>query len=142
MSNVVSIGPHSVAYEPESGFIIIRHVGELEVAHAAPLGEAMARFAKPDEPTFVLADTTKASALSPQARQAMMANPDDARSSFVAVYGAGFTYRVLVNMVLKIVTLTSPKVVTQIFAQEAEARAWLGEKKREWTAKHPLRGGA
>ncbi|HVJ93483.1 MAG TPA: hypothetical protein VM580_26965 [Labilithrix sp.] len=124
---------HEIWREPDTGFIHLVHVGEIDDGDAKLFLDAFARYRNEgDEPDFVIADSRQALGYSSGARKVFAANRGGLReNSYVAVFGMSFAPRAALNLLLKTLKVVSPVTLNvHMVADEAEARAWLTEKKR------------
>ena len=109
----------------------IRLVGEVPEAELRAMYDTLAEYTKGQPRLRVLGDTTRMGALSPGVRQIIAEGSLMLPDFSVAVVGASFTVRVLAQLILKAVILTSKRRNREIafFETEAEARAWLDERR-------------
>lgn len=130
MSDDIVIGESVVRYEPDTGFIFVAQVGTFDEATAPLLLEAVRRFTKPNTPTFLIADGRRGTGISSEARKIFTQSDAMGERLYLAVYGASFAFRVIVNLVFKAVSFTSSdQLIAVMVSDEAEARAWLTKKK-------------
>ena len=138
MNKVWRIGEHEVRYEEDAGFIVLVHVGVMGPDEVRAVSKAMDEcmlFSPPGAPAFLLADSRKATGMNVNGREvvaskAQIANGD----TYVAVFGAPFAYRVVLNLVFRGVGLITDKMKAIAVADEAEARVWLTEKRQSYLA--------
>ncbi|HLT31025.1 MAG TPA: hypothetical protein VK013_13370 [Myxococcaceae bacterium] len=126
------IGPHTLRYEPDTGFFVLKQVGVLDEAHALRILELFDELNPRVEAPFVIADNSESTSITPAARRAF----DRARgltgpSAYVVTFGGSPTFRaaaVLLFTALKLVGLGVDGTST---ADEASARAWLARKREQ-----------
>ena len=70
-----------------------------------------------------------------EARQVIAKTGFVSGEAYVAVFGAPFAYRVILNLVFRAVALSTDKMKAIAIVDEGEARAWLTEKKRAYLAR-------
>ena len=101
--------------------------------------EAIGRYAgysNPADPIYILADSRKAGSVNAEARRILADTSVARQTSCIAVFGASFATRVVFNLLMKAVSLSSSVKVSSIaVASEAEARAWLAEKRLAHSAR-------
>jgi hypothetical protein len=135
MVETVAVGTHAVSYEEESKFICFAHVGELTEADAVTICDAIGQFANKvpaDQPTFILADNRKAGSVTKEARQVIVERTKGGvmhDEAYVALYGGSFASRIFINMLMKVMSLATTKMVVHNLATQAEARAWLNDQR-------------
>lgn len=130
MSNSIAVGPHEVRYEPDTGFVFVRHEGVLEAADAPALLDACAKFARPGEPVFMLADDRRATGITPEARRILSSSGNVGDRLYLAIFGGNFAFRAIANLVFKAMTISSKKMIAVMVSDEAEAREWLVKQQR------------
>lgn len=127
------VGRHVLRYE-EPGIYVIEYSGDVSGEEAAALLSA-----SPHEPVdgrhvFLLCDVTAVGAVHPSARR-MPRDSHKFDKAFLAYVGATFTLRVMSNMFLRALNmLKGPRWVHRYFDDQASARAWLLEMRREHEA--------
>ena len=131
-----AIGPHEIWFEPDTGFIGVVQVGTLDGAHATSMVEHLAEYAKRSGgATFVIGDDRRAMGLTREARSVFVSSDVVRSECHVALFGASFAFRAVVNLFVKALTLTGSKFVIHAEADEAKARAWLAEQRRAYLAR-------
>lgn len=130
MSKVRQLGQHTVSLEEETGFVVFKHVGELSAQEAQAVMDAIFEWLKPEEPLFMLSDSTQAKSMSPEARAVFGRATGIKRKSYVAFFGSSFQMRVISNLLLTAMRLIAGDTIGSFEADEAKARAWLTEKKQ------------
>ena len=129
-----SVGAHSIQYEPETGLVHLVHSGTMNGPEMVSMTERcvdIARTHHPGEPMYMFVDNRSASGFTADARRAMGQSPLIRTEMYVALYGASYPVRAVINMVFKAVALvSSSKSVTVAVATEADARTWLTEQRR------------
>jgi len=125
-----------VRYEADTGFLYVFHEqGPVDKAAALSIIEDFEKYARPNEPAFILTDQRNATTITADARKAIAALPLP-RGAFFAGFGASFTVRVLNSLLARGLAFLSPVVATY-WSTEEEARAWLAEKRHAWLARKP-----
>ena len=135
-----TIGPHELRYERDSGFIVLVHHGVLEPAHIVELTETMDRWVdryQPGGALFIVVDVRNSGGITSEARERAAVSGLRNAESYVAVFGASFAIRVVLNLVFKAIALTSKTSFFTIKGTEEEARAWLAEHHRARSARNP-----
>jgi len=133
MSESVVSGKHAVHYERGSGIIYLVHFGTIEAEDAHIIRKAIddiCDLAPPGEPGFLLVDTTNAGGISNDARKVFTSSRLMERETYIAHFGASFGARIFINLMMKALSFSSYKMHVNLVASEAEARAWLLEKKQ------------
>ena len=126
------LGRFELRQEPETGFLRIIHEGTLTEEGARSLAAEYERFAPAEGAAFVIADYRKATGITFGGRRALAATRLRGEIYF-ANFGAPFAHRVVSNLVIRAVGIFVP-VVSEAFASEAEARAWLTQKRNAYLA--------
>ena len=151
MSERRKFGAHEFSFEADTGFISLVLNGRLVSAEVTELIRLILETWSTrgtNEPWFMMADCRRATGMSNDARKVFAEGwPATVRppASYTVVYGASFAIRVLVTLLDKATTFVAlrdgaPAVgVLNVVDTEAEARAWLAEKKRSWRAPSTLR---
>jgi len=128
------IGKQEVWFDDSSGFIYLIHTGTLDADEARVLNERVASYVNthtPGEPPFMLVDNRRATGFTGEARKIMSSAPTLRDEVYVALFGASFAIRAVLNLLFRAVTLSSSsKSVVTALPTEAEAREWLTEQRR------------
>jgi hypothetical protein len=133
MTERTKLGTHELWYEADTDVIVFVHVGTIFEAEAAELVDfLMARaHAAPDGRIFVISDTRRASGVTSEARKVMAAKKMEEFEINVAMVGASFAVRSIINLVVRAIAVTGrSKVSLCALATEAEGRVWLNERKQ------------
>ena len=124
------IGRHRLRLEPPDLFIVINDAS-VSFEDAAALMERLEAFAKGKDCVLMLFDVTRASDIAPEARKLVVASLGKLPIAGVAMFGASFSVRVVSTLMTKAASLLYPSAPTAcFFATEADARAWIGERRR------------
>ena len=136
MIDKTKVGEHELWFEPEFGLTHIVYRGMLNEVEVIEMEAVTAKWQKTTEPSFYLIDNRSSTGITREGRKAI-AKTSGARSGevFCAIFGAAFALRVLLNLMFKAMELTSSKTATRFTVDEAEARAWLAERKRAYLAR-------
>ncbi|MBN2378568.1 STAS/SEC14 domain-containing protein [candidate division WOR-3 bacterium] len=114
-----------ITFEPPETIVMTLR-GKLEAEETAHMFEKWATFVDPSKKIKVLVDLSKLEEIPPQAREALKVGGRKFLMSKVSSFGASIKMRVMAGLVLKMV----PQVdKSAFFKTEAEARAWLEDKK-------------
>lgn len=128
---IFPIGPHRVELDASGVASLIWH-GDVTPEH---MRDAMAVLVSCAEgrPLFVLNDLRGLKEFEAGARKAAAKEARTGVVTAVACFGASFHVRVLLSMVIKAIYLFAPSragsALVEFFETEAEARAWLAEKR-------------
>ncbi|HVJ88878.1 MAG TPA: hypothetical protein VM580_03680 [Labilithrix sp.] len=132
----LTVGEHSLDYELDTGFFHLIHVGQMNGSEMTKIADNVAELAKkhnPGEASFMLVDNRKAAGISNEGRRVMSQSPVVRDELYVALFGASFVVRAVINMVFKAVAIaSSSKSVAVAVATETEARAWLSEQRQAY----------
>ena len=132
MQEKTTFGAHEIWREADTGLICLSHVGLMTEPEVAVHVDFLLTHQKPSEPGFLLADNRRATGITREGR-ALLAT-GRVRTEFegyVAQFGAPLGVRALVSLMFKAMQVAVPiKIKLSIFATEAEARAWLIERRR------------
>jgi len=137
------INQHEVWYDRRTTFIHLVHVGLMDVEDAKLVNDATRRYAAytpAHVPTYLIADNTRADGMTSEARKIMASRGGMHEEAYVTLFGAPFIVRVGMNLLMKALVLTSPKLQVSAVVTEAEALAWLNQKKREFQVREEKRG--
>jgi hypothetical protein len=78
----------------------------------------------------LLFNVERSGLMAPEARKAVVNTLGKLPLGGVAIYGASFTIRVVATLILKAIGLIYPSApAAHFFQTEAEARAWLSERR-------------
>jgi hypothetical protein len=122
---------HKWQFEPETGFVCTALNGRVDEEDAKEFIARYKRDVPPGEPCFMLADHRSAVQMTPGARRVFVSGwkPGDV---YLAGFGMSFTFRAIANLLFKAMAIAMPQFVATIVADEATARTWLTEKKRNY----------
>jgi hypothetical protein len=125
---------HEWRLEEDTGFIYAVTNGKIDEADALEFVRLFERDIPPGTAGFMLGDNRNATALTADARRVFAKhwNPGE---MYIASFGQSFTYRMILNLLLKVLPLVRPNFTAALFADEAEARAWLTERRRAYFAR-------
>jgi len=126
-----------VTYEAETGFVRFVQNGTISEEDARDI---VARYASltVDDALFILGDHRHATNTTAGARK-MFTQHDQPVDVYYAAYGASFAFRVVITLILKAMSVVPPRIAGSILVDEAEARAWLTDKKRDHFARRAKR---
>ncbi|MDC3961516.1 STAS/SEC14 domain-containing protein [Polyangium jinanense] len=137
MDEEIRIGRHMLHFEQEDLLVMEFH-GDVED------GEMSAIFRVHDERLlalgriFVLADVRQATAMSRMAKGEGLGRPKPLPPHVVAVVGAPYSIRVLIELIARATKLLTGGATTlRFFETIAEARAYLEECRRSWKPSVP-----
>lgn len=125
----VLVGAHTMRMElPDVVFFTF--VGDVSAAEGPVLLGEWQRFAEERPWTLVLVDLRRSGKIAPEARRLSVRLPLKGRGT--AAFGGGFAQRALATLLIKAYELLRPEADSpMIFVEtEAEARAWLRERRR------------
>ena len=125
------IGKHSFRLDP-SHVLSMTMVGELYPEEAAELMRIGNRIAEERPYILAIADVSRLTMISPEARKAMTSVPQSPKHDSMAIFGASFTIRVVVTLTsaLRQALGRQHAAVVRMFDTESQARAWLEERRR------------
>ena len=124
-------GRHRIHLEPPDHLVFVAD-GDLTADDVLYTHEVIAAFEQDKKQIFLLVDLAQIGSIPADARKAG-ARPNAAqRLCALAVYGATFTQRVVILLVVTAFRLRKGGDFPQVsaFNTEAEARAWLAERRR------------
>ncbi|HVJ93909.1 MAG TPA: STAS/SEC14 domain-containing protein [Labilithrix sp.] len=138
MTNEIQIGEHSVCFESDTGFSVLRCRGKVDESEAIAINDAviknyLERVGR-GQSFFCLVDVRHLTSVTPEARRAIANGGRMGERACVAVVGGSFAIRVLLNLILKAMLLASDQLVAVAVPEEDEARAWLAERRRAFLA--------
>jgi hypothetical protein len=126
-----SIGTHELVFEPPDLLVMILH-GLILEEQVARYGELRASLVEGQNHVLILLDLRDYTEMSPGSRKAM-ADIVESRPQATACIGASFRFRVLADMVATASRFFGrTRTTVGFFANEAAARAWLGEMRRKF----------
>ncbi len=124
------IGRHRIRLEPPDLFAIVND-GDISEADASRLMNRLVDFAGGKERVLLLIDVERSGQMAPAARSIVVNCVGRLPVAGIAIVGATFSTRVAATLMTKALGLLYPSAtVTRFFASEAEARAWLGERRQ------------
>lgn len=131
-SRHLQVGAHEIRLE-EPDLVFVRNRGSISPEDVAALLAEAHRFAATHGPLVWLVDMAETVDLSPETRKYVAHSDLFTLIQAAAIYGASFSQRMMTTLVLNVVKLLKlgpamPEV--RFFATEAEARAWLGARRR------------
>lgn len=128
--DAIYIEKHRIYIEPPDLFIFVAD-GDVSVDVALRTQEAIAAFERDKDYIFLLADIAGMGAMPVDARKAASRPEATQRLRAFAVYGATFAQRVVLVLVIRAFSLLKGGDPVHIgaFDTEAEARAWLAERR-------------
>lgn len=126
---VIRIGRHVIQMEPDIFYAAGN--GDISAADASAFFDALEQFKSTRERFYYLIDLSNVGALEPAARKVMVQDKRGVGNDASAFFGASFPVRVLFTLIMKAAALLSEyKLVFAFCASEAEARAFLDERRR------------
>lgn len=126
----IHVGSHRVLTQaPDHVHLLLG--GDLSVEDALRIQEEIGAFEQDKEYILLLLDISRLGRLSAEARKAAARAGAMKRCRGIAVYGASFPQRVMPILIVKAFTLLNKNLdsPTAFFDTEAEARAWLSERR-------------
>lgn len=137
-SRHLQIGAHEVRFE-EPDLMFVRNRGSISTEDVAVLIEEAHQFAATHGPLVWLVDMAETEEMSAETRKYVAQSDLFTLIQAAAIFGASFSQRMMTKLVLSVVKLLKlgpamPEV--RFFATEAEARAWLGERRRRPARPH------
>ncbi|MDI1443855.1 STAS/SEC14 domain-containing protein [Polyangium sp. 6x1] len=135
-SSEIRIGAHRFRWEPPD-LVHLVYFGDLDGPTSVALSEASRRFTLGKPRVFLLVDMSKIGRVSREARSASAEGGKDLALRGTAVVGASAHLRILASLVSRAISLLygAADNPTQFFETEAEARAWIAERRRELDAR-------
>ncbi|HVJ94810.1 MAG TPA: hypothetical protein VM580_33715 [Labilithrix sp.] len=125
---------HEWRFEQDTGFIYAVTNGRIELADAVEFIRLFERDVPRGAAAFMLGDNRRATEMSLAARRAF-ASDWKPGEMYIAAFGQSAVYRIILNMFLKGLSIIRPNFTAAMFAEEAEAREWLTEKRRAYLAR-------
>ena len=137
-SKLKRIRDHLIGFEPPD-LCIVRFGETLTADDGRAVYEEELRLAKEHGDIFVLADWKRLRTITPEARKLSAEIVTPPCLLGVAGFGVSFQARVLATLVVSLRRLAKRPVEGHLFmgADEAEARAWIAERKRDRKQKPP-----
>ena len=107
-------------------------VGDVDASAVRTINEGIWRAAHDKPYIFLLMDHSRARSISPEARKLAVDGTKDLRVAGAASFGASFTVRVVASLLARAHTIFRKETgqVLHFFRDEAEARAWIAERRR------------
>lgn len=130
------IGLHLVRREPPD-LLVLMSVGDIDGEHANAILAEMHELGKSSSAVFILMDVSQLGHILPEARAAATNSKTGLKTEGIAFIGAGFHHRVLVSLIVRASALirNGSLIPTAFFEAEAEARAWIEERRRSLAQK-------
>lgn len=124
------IGRHRIRFEPPDLVFVIND-GEISRDQATELIGRVQVFAEGKDRVFLMFDLERSGHIEPAARKIVVDSFGRMRVGGIAMFGASFTHRVIASLMMKAtgIFFSSPLDV-HFFASEADARAWIDERRR------------
>jgi len=124
------IGQHSIAYEADTGFFLVRQVGVLDEHDANGILATFDALNPQGTAPFVLCETSQAASITPKARKVFQrARQTSGPSAFVALYGGTRLFRATAILLLTALKLVGLGVEATMESDEGAARTWLARKR-------------
>ena len=126
------IGPHVVRFEPPD-ICVVRFGETLTAEEGRAIFEEELRVAEEHGPIFVLADFRGVRTITAEARKLSAELSSPPQILGVSNFGVTFQVRVLAKLVISLRRLARKPIdgLLQMSSNEAEARAWIAERRRE-----------
>lgn len=107
-------------------------VGDIDAALMRRMNEELKRAAEGRDHIFLLVDQTRAGSVSAEARKLGVEGAKDLNIRDSAVFGASFHVRTVMTLITRVMKLIRGEraELVHFFATEAEARAYLAERRR------------
>ncbi|HLM72483.1 MAG TPA: STAS/SEC14 domain-containing protein [Polyangiaceae bacterium] len=123
------IGRHRIRLEPPD-LCFVTNDGDISVEDATAIMSRIRDFAGGKRRVFLLFDGTRSGNMAPEARKAVVDTVGKLPIGGIAIFGATFTNRVVATLILKAIGIIYPAApAANFFLSEAEARAWLSERR-------------
>jgi hypothetical protein len=123
------IGRHRIRIEPPD-LCFVTNNGDISIEDAAALMSRVGAVAGVNRRVFLLFDVTRSGNMAPEARKAVVDTLGKLPVGGIAIFGATFTIRVVATLILKAIGIIYPSApAAHFFSSEAEARAWLSERR-------------
>ncbi len=119
----------------EDDIVVIKTLGEVTREDLVVIFDAYFKVRTRYGRVFAMYDGRQGKGMASDARKEIMASSDnpDRQTNAVAVFGAPFAMRILVNMLDRaLIGLRRKSLGVTMFATESEARAFLAEQRRQW----------
>jgi hypothetical protein len=129
--DAIHAGNHRVYFEQPDVFFIVAN-GDISVSDVLRIHEAIAAFEEDKEYIFVLMDASRLGAMEPGARKVGTRPEASRRMRGLVVFSASFTQRIVIMLIAKAFALLKKddRLAIGSFETEAEARAWIDERRR------------
>jgi hypothetical protein len=123
-------GLHTTRREPPDLFVLTT-VGDFEEEHIQGLFSELNELGSNNDTLFVLVNLSRLGHITSAARAAATMRKRTAKIGGAAFVGASFQQRVLVTLVMKanVLLRRESPIPTAFFDSEAEARAWIEERR-------------
>ena len=129
------LGEHEMWYEPDTRFVRFTHRGTITEADVIEMTAFFLEKSAGD-PTFLLADNTKAMGYTAEARRAFKESQMMTLGVYLGVFGSPMAVRVMMNLMVKaMVLIPGINLFVHATADEPAARAWLTEERRAYLAR-------
>jgi hypothetical protein len=123
------IGKHRIRIEPPDLFVVT-HDGDISFQEAAAIMHRLEAFTAGKDRVFLLLDVRRAGNMPPEARKGIVGTMGRLPVGGVAIFGATFSIRVAATLMAKAASLLHPSApAASFFASEADARAWLDDRR-------------
>jgi len=125
------IGAHLFRWEPPDT-AYLAYGGDVDAASMAEIADKSLQFTLASPCVFLIVDMAKAGSISAEARKVSANTSAGVAFRGIAVVGASRTLRILASLVSRAVDIMNKNIdnPTRFFATEAEARAWIAERRR------------
>lgn len=126
----ILIGKHRLRLEPPD-IMFVTNDGDVSAEEATAISAQLEAFAQGKDLLLVLFNVERGKSVAPQARKEIVDSMSRLPVGGVAMVGAAFSQRVLATLMSKAMLLLHPAAPPlRFFSTEAEARAWLSERRR------------
>ncbi len=126
---VVAIGPHRLLCGQDMYFV--ECIGDVTAEHMPAFFALTKRYTQKNGYVLALVDASRMGTMSPEARRLSVAyGKQDPGRRATAIFGASLVTRTLATLLFKAIALITQRASeSAFFKTEAEARAWLDEKR-------------
>lgn len=129
-----SLGNLSIRVEPPD-LVVLRLSGQLSVTDVSLVVTELHRIAGEGGRLFGVCDASRGSGMTAEARRAASDQSPSSPLEAVGIYGASFQMRIFLKLLLtanELLHSSGQTTTLKVFETEAEARAWIEERRRDF----------
>ena len=125
---------HEFRHESETGFLYFVHNGTMTSQDATTMLSFYKEQVSAGDAGFIIADNRKAKTITSEARKVCV-NAGLPGEIYLALFGGSFAFRGVAQLLFSAMKMTTGSFEGTAVVDEAEARAWLTEKRRSYLAR-------